>query len=47
MKIRLCAFAFLSACCLMLGACQDKHEPIKPTRPTVFAAAASHLPANN
>jgi hypothetical protein len=29
------ALAVLAACCLALGACQDKHDPIKPT---VFAA---------
>lgn len=40
MKIRLRAFALLAACCLTLGACQGKHEPLKPT---VFVAA---IPAN-
>lgn len=23
--------AVLGACCLLLAACQDKHEPVKPT----------------
>lgn len=25
------AIAVLVTCCLMLGACQDKHAPLKPT----------------
>jgi hypothetical protein len=38
MKPLLRPFAALVACCLLLlGACQDKHDP---TKPTVFASSA-------
>jgi hypothetical protein len=33
----------LALCCLLLGACKDKHDPLKPTvaAPAITAAASA------